>query len=47
MITDINPKRLKLAEEVADVVAVDVSKTDLNETMSRLKMKRASTSRSK
>jgi threonine 3-dehydrogenase len=37
-ITDINPKRLKLAEEVADVVAVDVSKTDLKETMSRLKM---------
>jgi len=39
VITDINPKRLKLAEEVADVVAVDVSKTDLKETMSRLKMK--------
>ena len=38
MITDINPKRLRLAEEVADVVAVDVSKTDLKETMSRLKM---------
>ena len=38
VITDINPKRLKLAEEVADVVAVDVSKTDLKETMSRLKM---------
>jgi threonine 3-dehydrogenase len=39
VITDINPKRLKLAEEVADVVAVDVSKTDLRETMSRLRMK--------
>jgi threonine 3-dehydrogenase len=39
VITDINPKRLKLAEEVADVVAVDVSKTDLKDTMSRLKMK--------
>jgi threonine 3-dehydrogenase len=38
VITDINPKRLKLAEEVADVVAVDVSKADLRETMSRLKM---------
>ena len=38
VITDINPKRLKLAEEVADVVAVDVSKTDLRETMSRLRM---------
>jgi threonine 3-dehydrogenase len=39
VVTDINPKRLKLAEEVADVVAVDVSKTDLKATMSRLKMK--------
>src|SRR6202035_5407160 len=38
VITDINPKRLKLAEEVADIVAVDVSKADLKETMSRLKM---------
>ena len=38
VITDINPRRLKLAEEVADVVAVDVSKTDLKDTMSRLKM---------
>jgi threonine 3-dehydrogenase len=38
VITDINPKRLKLAEEVADVVTVDVSKTDLKETMNRLKM---------
>jgi threonine 3-dehydrogenase len=38
VITDINPKRLKLAEQVADVVAVDVSKADLKETMSRLKM---------
>src|SRR5258707_15887709 len=33
VITDINPKRLKLAEEVADGVAVDVSKTHLKETM--------------
>ena len=38
VITDINPKRLELAEEVADVVAVDVSKADLKKTMSRLKM---------
>jgi len=38
VITDINPRRLKLAEEVADVVAVDVSKADLRETMSKLKM---------
>jgi threonine 3-dehydrogenase len=38
VITDINPRRLKLAEEVADVVTVDVSKDDLKATMSRLKM---------
>jgi threonine 3-dehydrogenase len=38
VITDINPRRLKLAEEVADVVAVDVSKFDLKATMGRLKM---------
>jgi threonine 3-dehydrogenase len=38
VITDINPRRLRLAEEVADVVAVDVSKADLKQTMSRLKM---------
>ena len=38
VITDINPRRLKLAEEVADVVAVDVSKSDLKATMGRLKM---------
>ena len=38
VITDINPKRLTLAEQVADVVAVDVSKDDIRETMSRLKM---------
>jgi threonine 3-dehydrogenase len=38
VITDINPKRLALAEAVADVVTVDVSKADLRATMSRLKM---------
>ena len=38
VITDINPRRLKLAAEVADVVPVDVSKQDLRETMRRLKM---------
>src|SRR5271169_178468 len=38
VITDINPRRLELAAEVADVVPVDVSKTDLSETMTRLKM---------
>ena len=38
VITDVNPKRLALAAEVADVVAVDVSKADLRETMGRLKM---------
>src|SRR5208283_2563176 len=38
VITDINPRRLKLAAEVADVVPVDVSKQDLRDTMKRLKM---------
>ena len=39
VITDVNPRRLALAAEVADVVPVDVSKTDLQETMGRLSMK--------
>jgi threonine 3-dehydrogenase len=39
VITDINPARLKLAAEVADVVAVDVSREDLAEVMARLGMK--------
>ena len=38
VITDINPKRLALAAEVADVVPVDVSKEDLKSVMGRLKM---------
>ena len=38
VITDINPKRLALAAEVADVVPVDVSKEDLKGVMGRLKM---------
>ena len=38
VITDINPRRLALAAEVADVVPVDVSKTDLSDMMKRLKM---------
>ena len=38
VITDINPHRLALAAEVADVVTVDVAKADLRETMGRLKM---------
>jgi threonine 3-dehydrogenase len=38
VVTDVNPQRLKLAAEVADVVPVDVSQVDLRETMSRLKM---------
>src|SRR5271170_6254722 len=38
VITDINPRRLALAAEVADVVPVDVSKTDLRDTMKRLQM---------
>ncbi|MBM7323341.1 L-threonine 3-dehydrogenase [Agrobacterium sp. S2] len=39
VITDVNPKRLALAAEVADVVPVDVSKEDLNTVKSRLGMK--------
>ena len=39
VITDINPRRLALAAEVADVVAVDVSRQDLREVMGRLEMK--------
>jgi threonine 3-dehydrogenase len=38
VITDVNSKRLELASEVADVVAVDVSKEDLKETMRQLGM---------
>ena len=38
VITDINPRRLALATTVADVVAVDVSRQDLREVTSRLKM---------
>jgi threonine 3-dehydrogenase len=38
VITDVNPKRLALAAEVADVVPVDVSKEDLKAVMARLKM---------
>jgi len=39
VITDVNPKRLALASEVADVVPVDVSKEDLNSVKARLGMK--------
>jgi threonine 3-dehydrogenase len=38
VITDINPDRLKLAAEVADVVPVNVAQEDLRDTMARLKM---------
>jgi hypothetical protein len=38
VITDVNPKRLKLAIEVADVMPVDVTKEDLKEVMRRLRM---------
>ena len=38
VVTDVNPHRLAIAAEVADVVPVDVSKADLRETMRRLKM---------
>lgn len=39
VITDVNPARLKLAAEVTDVVPVDVTKTDLAQIVSDLKMK--------
>ena len=39
VITDINPARLKLAEEVTDVVTVNVAEEDLAGVVSRLKMK--------
>jgi len=39
VITDINPLRLKLAAEVADVTPVDASKEDLRDVMRRLKMR--------
>ena len=38
VVTDVNPHRLAIAAEVADVVPVDVSKADLRETMSRLEI---------
>jgi threonine 3-dehydrogenase len=39
VITDINPTRLALAAEVADVLPVDVSKEDLNDVRQRLGMR--------
>jgi threonine 3-dehydrogenase len=39
VITDMNPERLKLATEVADVVPVNVREQSLRETMERLGMK--------
>ena len=38
VITDINPRRLALAAEVAEVVPVDVTKTELREVMAKLHM---------
>ncbi len=38
VITDVNPKRLALAAEVADVLPVDVSKEDLKAVMAGLRM---------
>ena len=38
VITDISPKRLALAAEVADIMPVDVSTDDLKAVMARLKM---------
>jgi len=39
VITDVNPTRLALAGQVADVVPVDVTKEDLGDVMARLGMK--------
>ncbi len=39
VITDMNPDRLKLAAEIADVRPVDVSKEDLGDVMAELHMK--------
>lgn len=39
VITDVNPKRLALATEVADVVPVNVANEDLRDTMARLGMR--------
>jgi threonine 3-dehydrogenase len=44
VITDINPDRLDLAAQVADVVPVNVATEDLRDVMARLKMRKASTS---
>jgi threonine 3-dehydrogenase len=38
VITDVNPARLKLAAEVADITPVNVATDDLREVMARLKM---------
>ena len=38
VITDVNPARLKLAAEVADLTPVNVVEEDLNDVMARLKM---------
>ncbi len=39
VVTDINPDRLALAAQVADVETVNVAEDDLKDTMARLKMK--------
>ena len=39
VITDVNPARLDLAGQVADVVPVNVAETDLREVIARLKMR--------
>jgi threonine 3-dehydrogenase len=39
VITDVNPERLKLATEIADVRAVDVSREDLKDVMAELHMR--------
>jgi threonine 3-dehydrogenase len=39
VITDVNPTRLALAEQVADVVPVNVATEDLRDVITKLKMK--------
>ncbi|MGZ9812595.1 L-threonine 3-dehydrogenase [Pseudoroseicyclus sp. H15] len=39
VVTDVNPARLALAEQVADVVPVNVAEEDLGDVVARLKMK--------
>ena len=42
VITDVNPQRLALAEQVADVVPVNVAEEDLRDVMDKLGLKEGS-----